>query len=55
VLLEKATKEKDTKQCASISKGFKWIWKEISLKDVGQLFEYYLPHLFAKMNIPTYD
>lgn len=25
------------------------------MKDVGQLFQYYLPHLYAKMNLPNYD
>ena len=55
VLLEKAVKDKDLKQCAAIQRGFKWIWKEISLKDVGQIFEYFLPHLASRMNLPTYD
>lgn len=55
VLLEKAVKDKDLKQCAAIQRGFKWIWKEISLKDVGQIFEYFLPHLAARMNLPNYD
>lgn len=35
VLLDKAVLDKDIKQCASIAWSFKWIRREISLKDVG--------------------
>jgi len=38
VLLDKAVKEKDIKHCAAIARGFKRVWKEVTLKDVGQMF-----------------
>lgn len=38
-----------------IARSYKNIRKNVSLKDVGALFDHYLPELASKLNIPKYD
>lgn len=54
-MLEKAVNDKDTKTCGVVARNYKRIREELSLKDVGLLFDHYLPELAAKLNIPRYD
>ena len=55
ILLEKAVADKDTKTCGVVARNFKRIRSEFSLKDVGLLYDHYLPDLAAKINLPKYD
>ncbi len=59
VLLERAIADKESnasiKQCWTIARSYKRIRRELSLKDVGSLYEHYMPELATKMNIPKYD
>lgn len=54
-MLEKAVSEKDTKTCGVVARNYKRIREEISLKDVGLIFDHYMPELAAKLNISRYD
>jgi len=55
ILLEKAVQDKDTKSCRVVARNYKRIREELSLKDVGLIFDYYIPDLASKLNIPRYD
>jgi len=54
-LLERAVAEKDTKTCGVVARNYKRIRSELSLKDVGLIFDHYLPDLSSKLNISRYD
>lgn len=55
ILLEKAVEVKDTKTCGVVARNFKRIRAEFSLKDVGLVYDHYLPEISAMMNLPKYD
>ena len=55
ILLEKAVADKDTKTCGVVARNYKRIREELSLKDVGLIYDYYMPELSEKLNLPRYD
>lgn len=55
IVLEKAVAEKDTKTCGVVARNYKRIREELSLKEVGLIYDHYLPAFSAKLNIPRYD
>lgn len=55
ILLEKAVSDKDSKACGVVARSYKRIREELSLKEVGLIYDHYLPVLSAKLNIPRYD
>ena len=54
-MLEKAVAERDTKTCGVVARNFKRIRSEFSLKDVGLIYDHYMPDLSSKLNIPKWD
>jgi hypothetical protein len=53
--LERAVADKDTKTCGVVARNYKRIREEFSLKDVGLIYDYYMPDLSSKLNLPKYD
>lgn len=53
--MEKAVSEKDTKTCGVVARNYKRIREQLSLKEVGLIYDHYLPAFSAKLNIPRYD
>ena len=52
ILLEKASKEKDFKLTASLSKTLKKLRKQFSLSDIVLVISYFLPDLFFRLQLP---
>ena len=52
VLLEKASKEKDFKLTASLSKSLKKLRKLFNLGDIVLVVSYFLPDLFMRLQLP---
>ena len=52
VLLEKASKEKDFKLTASLTKNLKKLRKEFTLSDVVLVISLFLPDLFMRLMLP---
>lgn len=52
VLLEKASKEKDFKLTASLTKNLKKIRKLFTLSDTVLVISYFLPDLFMRLQLP---
>ena len=53
VLLEKASKDKDFKMTATISKNLKRLRKTYELPDAVLVLSFYLPDLFMRLMLPT--
>lgn len=52
VLLEKASKEKDFKLTASLTKNLKKLRNKFSLSDIVLIISYFLPDLFMRLQLP---
>ena len=52
ILLEKASKEKDFKLTASLTKTLKKLRKLFSLSDIVLVISYFLPDLFFRLQLP---
>lgn len=52
VLLEKASKDKDFKMTATLTKNLKKLRKSYSLSDAVLVISYYLPDLFMRLQLP---
>ena len=53
VLLEKASKDKDYKMTASITKNLKKLRKMYDLPDACLVVSFYLPDLYMRLMLPT--
>jgi hypothetical protein len=53
VLLEKASKEKDFKMTASLTKNLKKLRKMYELPDAVLALSFYMPDLFMRIQLPT--
>ena len=53
VLLEKASKDKDFKITASLTKNLKKLRKMYELPDAVLVLSFYLPDLFMRLQLPT--
>jgi hypothetical protein len=53
VLLEKASKDKDFKMAASLTKNLKKLRKMYDLPDAVLALSFYLPDLFMRLMLPT--
>jgi len=53
VLLEKASKDKDFKMTATLTKNLKKLRKMYELPDVMCVLQHYLPDLFMRLMLPT--
>ena len=53
VLLEKASKDKDFKMTASLTKNLKKLRKMFELPDTVLALSFYLPDLFMRLQLPT--
>lgn len=52
ILLEKASKEKDFKLTASLTKSLKKLRKLFGLSDIVLVISYFLPDLFFRLQLP---
>jgi len=53
VLLEKASKDRDFRQTAALSKNLKRLRKMYDLPDAVLVLSFYLPDLFMRLLLPT--